>query len=384
MEDLTIGQRIAVKRKELGLSQIALGEEMGVSRQSISKWEADAAIPEIDKLIALSKLFGVSVGWLLGVENDTEAEAPADTEFTDREWELIDRLTQPAPQLPKWLVPLTAGAAAVSLCAAILAGFAFASARSRREDLAAVSQAIAGLSAGAEFRVQDTSVLESYQFQVAPDQLPDQCTFHFLGYPPAYPEGSTAELLIFADGEELCREECVWNGTAYATSFTLDVRNGYRAIFTVTGKSGVVRSTAVLDPVLSHTRDAATFGDISVTYDSFALQDGAIVLSGMEFNIDIPELYRDLESPWTQCDLVILVDGQEAGRTDILNRSKYSKQVNFGGDDVSFYTQSQSISVGDISDHSQVELLLEGGLTTGLTIHIPIQTWTVQNGKLIP
>ena len=36
MEDFTIGQRIAAKRKELGLSQIALGEEMGVSRQSIS------------------------------------------------------------------------------------------------------------------------------------------------------------------------------------------------------------------------------------------------------------------------------------------------------------------------------------------------------------
>lgn len=32
------------------------------------KWKSDAAIPEIDKLIALGKLFGVSIGWLLGVE----------------------------------------------------------------------------------------------------------------------------------------------------------------------------------------------------------------------------------------------------------------------------------------------------------------------------
>ena len=49
MEDKTIGQRIAAKRRELGLSQIDLGEQMGVSRQSVSKWEADGAIPEIDK-----------------------------------------------------------------------------------------------------------------------------------------------------------------------------------------------------------------------------------------------------------------------------------------------------------------------------------------------
>ncbi|WP_295692235.1 helix-turn-helix domain-containing protein, partial [uncultured Oscillibacter sp.] len=62
---MTIGQRIAQKRKELALSQEALGNQLGVSRQSIYKWESDTALPEIDKLIALSRLYGVSVGWLL-------------------------------------------------------------------------------------------------------------------------------------------------------------------------------------------------------------------------------------------------------------------------------------------------------------------------------
>lgn len=71
---MTIGQRIAQKRKELNLSQEALGEQLGVSRQAIYKWEADSALPEIDKLIALSRLFGVSVGWLLGVEELPQAE----------------------------------------------------------------------------------------------------------------------------------------------------------------------------------------------------------------------------------------------------------------------------------------------------------------------
>lgn len=72
---MTIGQRIAQKRKELALSQEALGEQLGVSRQAIYKWESDAALPEIDKLIALAKLFGVSVGWLLGVEEPPAPEA---------------------------------------------------------------------------------------------------------------------------------------------------------------------------------------------------------------------------------------------------------------------------------------------------------------------
>ena len=59
MNTLTLGQRIAAERKKSGLSQESLGDRLGVSRQAISKWEADAAIPEIDKLIALSRLFSV-------------------------------------------------------------------------------------------------------------------------------------------------------------------------------------------------------------------------------------------------------------------------------------------------------------------------------------
>ena len=56
MNEQTLGQRIAAERKKLGLSQEALGEKMGVSRQAISKWESDGAVPEIEKLIAMSKI----------------------------------------------------------------------------------------------------------------------------------------------------------------------------------------------------------------------------------------------------------------------------------------------------------------------------------------
>ena len=48
MLETTLGQRIAERRKMLGLSQEALGEKLGVSRQAISIWESDSAVPEID------------------------------------------------------------------------------------------------------------------------------------------------------------------------------------------------------------------------------------------------------------------------------------------------------------------------------------------------
>lgn len=73
---MTLGQRIQELRKGLSLSQEELGERMGVSRQAISKWEGDQTIPELDNLIALSKLFGLTVGQLLGVEQPVPAPAP--------------------------------------------------------------------------------------------------------------------------------------------------------------------------------------------------------------------------------------------------------------------------------------------------------------------
>ena len=98
---MTTGQRIAQKRKELGLSQEALGEKLGVSRQSIYKWESDAALPEIDKLITLSRLFGMPVGALLGVEEETQ-HPREDEELTEKQLQMIEEITRRyAEFLPK-------------------------------------------------------------------------------------------------------------------------------------------------------------------------------------------------------------------------------------------------------------------------------------------
>ena len=116
---MTIGQRIALKRKERSLSQEALGQEVGVSRQSIYKWESDAAVPEIDKLIALSRLFGVSVGWLLGVEEPPEADGAGETaspssapeELTEAQLKMVEQIVErytaalpkpPSPRRRRW------------------------------------------------------------------------------------------------------------------------------------------------------------------------------------------------------------------------------------------------------------------------------------------
>ena len=62
---MTLAEKILHLRTELGLSQLELAEKLEVSRQSVSKWETGQSVPDLDKLIRLSDLFGVSVDELV-------------------------------------------------------------------------------------------------------------------------------------------------------------------------------------------------------------------------------------------------------------------------------------------------------------------------------
>lgn len=63
--NLTIANRLVELRQSLGLSQEALAESLGVSRQAVSKWERAEASPDTDNLIALAKLYDISLDALL-------------------------------------------------------------------------------------------------------------------------------------------------------------------------------------------------------------------------------------------------------------------------------------------------------------------------------
>ena len=71
--DMTIGKRIALLRKEKGLTQEELASHMGVSPQAVSKWENDQTCPDISALPKLAQLFGVTVDELLSGKEELPA-----------------------------------------------------------------------------------------------------------------------------------------------------------------------------------------------------------------------------------------------------------------------------------------------------------------------
>ena len=68
---MKLNEKIIMARKKAGMSQIDLADAMGVSRQSVSKWETGEANPEIGKLTMLANTLNCSVDWLL-----SEADEP--------------------------------------------------------------------------------------------------------------------------------------------------------------------------------------------------------------------------------------------------------------------------------------------------------------------
>ena len=72
-----LGTKIAEKRKSLGMTQIEFAEKMHVTRQTVSRWEAGAAFPDIDKIGEIADILGVSCDYLL--RDPAEENAPAQT-----------------------------------------------------------------------------------------------------------------------------------------------------------------------------------------------------------------------------------------------------------------------------------------------------------------
>lgn len=62
---MILADKILNLRKSLGWSQEELAEKMNVSRQSVSKWESAAAIPDINRILELASIFGVTTDYLL-------------------------------------------------------------------------------------------------------------------------------------------------------------------------------------------------------------------------------------------------------------------------------------------------------------------------------
>lgn len=250
MEKMTIGQRIASRRKLLNLSQEALADQLCVSRQAVSKWESDGAIPEIDKLIQLGRIFDVRVGWILGAE----AEMDPDAGIPEEQRQILQELMERTAPKKKWS-RVAAGLCAVAAVAAVLLGIATVGGMIHRlrgeqaelrEELEVIAQSgkqteerMDAVNAMIEEMSQEQKLLSEVDVQGWLSDDMSELTATFYMTPRIHLEGYDAYLSIqnpISGYQELIK--CQWNGVQYWVRHTMPPEDGYRLDFMLVSDYG--------------------------------------------------------------------------------------------------------------------------------------------------
>ena len=78
---MILADKIITLRKKNGWSQEELAEKVGVSRQAISKWESAQSVPDLDKILRMSEIFGVTTDFLLKDEMEEETSGVIEEDF---------------------------------------------------------------------------------------------------------------------------------------------------------------------------------------------------------------------------------------------------------------------------------------------------------------
>ena len=298
---MTIGQRVGQKRKELGLSQEALGEQLGVSRQSIYKWESDSALPEIDKLIALSRLFGVSVGWLLGVEeppqdDGADAEpAPETGELTEAQLrmveEIVARYTAALPKAKRRRWPFVL--AGVVLFLAIFNLFSELNAlRSQQGSISSsiaqvqnsVDRQIGSISSRVEeiLKAQNSLVADYGVELTAVTPAHNTATFTVHAVPKTYVEGMTVEFIAengeVAASDRVAKAGEIGSNQRFYADLSVPLTDSITISALLISPDGT-RQTQLLDQFHGLYSDTLPAVDVQSNFMWMDLEDGALVLT---------------------------------------------------------------------------------------------------------
>ena len=84
---MKLDEKLVSLRKEKGLTQMKVAEELDVSRQAISRWESGTAVPSIENLRFLGKLYGVPIDYLMNEESERPVQLEESGEKgKDRKW----------------------------------------------------------------------------------------------------------------------------------------------------------------------------------------------------------------------------------------------------------------------------------------------------------
>ncbi len=393
MDKLTTGQRIAQERKKLELSQMGLAARLDVSRQAISKWESDAAIPEIDKLISLSKLFGVSVGWLLGVEEQPSAQESTISEAQFHKLEALVKKyqTPPKPHLTVFHYLFAIGASLLIFL--LLYG---TTTRLEKQilmydaNIAGLERRLEALEASASVQTSGTpgQLLAGYSFDLYPltkTKTTHRVRISFSAVPNVWSKEDTGYLCVSGgeSGAEPFRMKCRWDGGHLTAEAVLDVANGYELCFAVEHPGGSQELQILEDKRIQMLAQECAI-PMKVTRGSISYENGTLTLTDFTANFTMPRIYENQTSEPSiiYCEYRLYRRPQNDSKYELIRADVLDQLVTSTMPDYRFQTSGQDIQFKnvDLKNCNHIRLAFYVQLSSGVETEIPI-TVLIPDGK---
>ena len=334
---MTLGQRIQELRRQAGLSQEGLGEKLGVSRQAVSKWESDSGVPELDTLIAMSRLFGVTLGSLLGVEEDGPEPEETSTppavdeekleEILRRYGEQIDRRDAAARKKRRlWLaVGGCAGLVLVLWAGIWLTGRL----TDMRRDISSLNRQIFDMQDSVAGQINDISnqvkdilseqgsQLSRSDWSIADFDLEEETvTLALSAALKSYAPGTKGQFTLCWDegGQTESRATDWLDGPEFSGRLELPMGTDAQVIFRWQGEDGVLQEEA-MTPVYGFARESFGLWTNGLT-TMFQISDGlnlSTVMAEDNSGVIVGSAYPELLWP-TQAELAVTIGGEEKVR----------------------------------------------------------------------
>lgn len=391
MDDMTMGQRIAAERKKLGISQEQLGEKTGVSRQAISKWEADGAVPEIDKLIALSRLFGVSVGWLLGVEEKPEQRSDELTESQLKMVEEIVKRYQPTSGTSRNLALILVGVIGIAaVCIASLlpkttstdyssqiAGLQ-ANYSGIQSQLSVLSNRIDSFSTAIE---EANSPLSDYRFYLEPNNEAKAVTVTVQAVPKALIADGEATLYVRLEGSVYKSVPFQWDMNAYTATVDVAYDNGYEYWMTLDVGGGQESVQLTNSTAQNPQKEYAITCEVTAGSWTYIADAGVMKLIDYDLYLRQPYVTAHADGQWEYAEWVLY--HIRDGHSEVLHTDTF-----LIGGDANFVEGwahlNADISLPELQEGDRLELRYRAKLDSGHQEDVYAGGWTYTNKMLEP
>lgn len=420
METHTLGSKIAKRRRMMGLSQEGFGEQMGVSRQAISKWESDVCLPEVEKLVTMSQIFGVSVGWLLGTEEEIPiAQILNAGDPMGPMQELEPPAPEKTPQGPKrtrkgWI----RSAVGAAVCAVLALGawrghdadrameqrlgtLEQQLARSKQtiddldlrfedlkdqnlalsEELASILETMVPESGAGEGQVQYESLKDWSLTAVAEDTL-DEVTVRCSGITARDVQG--VRFVVKYEGVLMEHCDCEMEGRSFLGTLQLHPLDGYEYILMLDGRDGMSEQIQLMGHGMSQLREGTTpqlhtVRNENTVFDNHSSERFWMGWKGV--SLSVPTLVpQDVSCAWEGLKVSYYHNGDRVTSVTLV-----LEELDLAQRSLYFQIPSCTYEMVSFLEGDMIELRLEGVLKVGMEaseFSVPMICWKVHDEDL--